>query len=176
MYINLYPYHHFQRGPMDPAGGPESKKPRWSPNSLTTNLKGNGNGHGVDPFANYGYGSGAAVNQASFPSGPVSASPFSNNQLYSIPSLRLNTGQLGNNLNSQMSPNPNSAPPAFTQSTQQQQQSPQLNGSSLNGSTYAGFGSYGMNSMLNMNMNLQNMSMLNGFPYSPQLSSFPQVS
>ena len=163
---------------MDLSGAPETKKARWSPN-----LNGASNANGQrDPFANYGYGSGAAVNQApSFQSGPVSASPFSTGQLYSQPSLRLNTNQLGGGMGGQLSPNPSSAPPAFAQgATGQQQQSPNLNGNGVNGNAYAaaaaaaGFGGYGMNGMLNMN--LQGMNMLNGFPYSPQVGSFPQVS
>ena len=136
---------------MEMSGGPESKKARWSPN-LSTGTR--------DLFANYGYGNQAAVNQAaaaSVASGFGGAS-HAHAQLYSTPTLTVNTAA-ASGMASQMSPSSATAG-GFPHQQQQQQQV-----------------GYGMNGMLGMSMSMPSMGMLSvgGFPYSPQIGSFPQT-
>jgi RNA recognition motif-containing protein len=129
---------------MDPVGGPDAKKARWSPTfqqNSSSNVPSN-----RDAFANYGYGPQASIAQ----SGYASSSP-----LYSTPSLSINTQTNGSPMNPQMSPNTATFP-------QQQQPSP-------NGSTPYGFGSYNM-----LGMGMPGMNMMGGFPYNNQMGGFPQ--
>lgn len=152
------------------SGGPETKKARWSPNSFTNSPATAGT---RDLFANYGYGSQAAINQhqlqqsqqqqqSGYGSSSLGLGTNGNGQLYSTPSLTVNTaaGMNGSGMASQMSPSSATSP------------FPSQNG---------GFGNYGMsgmngmNGMLGMGMGI-GMGMLGGgFPYSPQMGSFQQV-
>lgn len=144
------------------ASGPETKKARWSPNSFTNSPVASGT---RDLFANYGYGNQAAINQT-----PSSQSSFGlngssaanglslgNGQLYSTPSLTVNTATNGNGISSQISPSSATSP--FP--TMQNQQN--------------GFSGYNMNGMLGMGMAGMSMLGVGGFPYSPQVGSFQQV-
>lgn len=153
---------------MELTGGPETKKARWSPNSFTNSP--NVNGASRDLFANYGYGNQAAINQPAngFANGlgmnGANGLGLGANQLYSTPSLSVNTATNGmGSMGSQISPSSATSP--FT--TMQQHQNGQVQNGGYGG---AAFGSYGMNGMLGMGM-----GMLSGFPYSPQLGSFQQV-
>lgn len=143
------------------AGGPETKKARWSPNSFTNSPVTTGT---RDLFANYGYGSQAAINQTPQQQPGYGAVGLGNGngQLYSTPSLTVNTatGLNGSGLASQMSPSSATSPFSGMQSQNN------------------GFGAYGMNGMNGMNGMLgmgMGMSMLGGFPYSPQMGTFQQV-
>lgn len=158
---------------MDSLGGPETKKARWSPNSFT-NSPGT-NGATRDLFANYGYGSHAAINQQQngFSNGlgmnGASGLGLGTNQLYSTPSLSVNTAANGLGMGSQISPSSATSPYSAMQQQQQNGQ-PGQNGTGYN------FGNYGMNGMNGMlGMGMSGMGMLGGFPYSPQLGSFQQV-
>lgn len=139
---------------MDPVGGPDAKKARWSPtfpqqNAQTSNVAASNR----DAFANYGYGPQASISQSGYASSPLTSSP-----LYSTPSLSINTQTNGSPMNPQMSPNTANFP-------QQQQPSP-------NGSTPYGFGSYNM-----LGMGMPGMNMMGGFPgYNGQMGGFAQVS
>ncbi|KAF5338315.1 hypothetical protein D9757_006838 [Collybiopsis confluens] len=131
---------------MDPVGGPDAKKARWSP----TFPQQNSSSSNRDAFANYGYGPQASISQSGYASSPIANSP-----LYSTPSLSINTQTNGSQMNPQMSPNTATFP-------QQQQPSP-------NGSTPYGFGSYNM-----VGMGMPGMNMMGGFPYNGQMGAFPQ--
>ncbi|THH03072.1 hypothetical protein EW145_g6555 [Phellinidium pouzarii] len=174
--------------PMELSGGPESKKARWSPNSFTNSPVTNGASR--DLFANYGYGNQAAINQHSHSSSPgfsglngTSGLGLGGSQLYSTPSLTVNTATNGAGMPSQISP---TSPFPTIQQQQQHQQQQQNQQNSQNGSAaYGGFGGYGMNGMLGMGgmnglggMGMGGMGMLGvgGFPYTPQLGSFQQQS
>ncbi|KAL5512583.1 hypothetical protein ACEPAG_3236 [Sanghuangporus baumii] len=149
--------------PLEMSGGPETKKARWSPNSFTNSPATTGT---RDLFANYGYGSQAAINQQQTPqqtgygAGSLGLGN-GNGQLYSTPSLTVNTAASlnGSGLASQMSPSSATSPFPGMQS--------QNNGFT----TYGMNGMNGMNGMLGMGMG---MNMLSGFPYSPQMGSFQQ--
>jgi hypothetical protein len=153
---------------MDPAGGPDAKKPRWSPaaafpgpnaaNSASTPTR--------DAFANYGYGPQASISQNGFngsPSGGFNGSP-----LYSTPTLGINTNVNGNGLASQLSPS--AAAAAFAQQQQQQQQQAQAQ-ANANGNAYGAFGAYSM-----LGMGIPGMNMLGGFPYGNQMANFAHVN
>ncbi|KAJ3772616.1 hypothetical protein FB446DRAFT_41278 [Lentinula raphanica] len=134
---------------MEPVGGPDAKKARWSPTFPQQNASSNPNNN-RDAFANYGYGPQASISQSGYASSPITASP-----LYSTPSLTINTQANGSPMNPQMSPNTANFP-------QQQQPSP-------NGSSPYGFGSYNM-----LGMGMPGMNMMGGFPYNGQMGGFPQ--
>ena len=163
---------------MELSGGPETKKARWSPNSFSSpSVATNGASNARDLFANYGYGNQAAVNQAAaFGTNPANGMASNlgltsqQQQLYSTPSLTVNTATNGVGMAGQMSPSSATSP--FPPAMQQQQQ--QLNGA--NGSYgAAGFGGYNMNGMLGMGLPGMGMLGVGGFPYSPQIGSFQQV-
>ncbi|KAL4249239.1 RRM domain-containing protein [Abortiporus biennis] len=147
---------------MDSVGGPDAKKARWSPTSFVgangTNGLSNAGASVRDAFANYGYGPQASISQNGFNTSP-SSSFASANQLYSTPSLSINTQTSANGMPSQMSPN--TAGP-FTPQTQQTP-------ASANGNGYGGFGAYNM-----LGMGLPGMSVLNGFAYANQMGNFGQ--
>jgi hypothetical protein len=166
---------------MDPVGGPDAKKARWSPTSSFPGQNSN-NGNTSSPrdaFANYGYGPQASIAQSAFNNSP-SAGAFAGSPLYSTPSLSINTQTNGNGITSQLSPN---TAAAFVQQQQQhqhqqqqqqqhqqQQQQQQQQQPSPNGNGYGGFGAYGV-----LGMGIPGMNMLNGFPYSGQMGNFGQV-
>ncbi|KAJ3881895.1 hypothetical protein F5051DRAFT_75580 [Lentinula edodes] len=133
---------------MEPVGGPDAKKARWSPTFPQQNSSSNANSN-RDAYANYGYGPQASISQSGYASSPIAPSP-----LYSTPSLSINT-QAGGSMNPQMSPNTANFP-------QQQQPSP-------NGSSPYGFGSYNM-----LGMGMPGMNMMGGFAYNGQMGGFPQ--
>lgn len=148
--------------PLEMTGGPETKKARWSPNSFSNSPVVNST---RDLFANYGYGNHAAINQpqqqqnqqnAGYGTGSLGLGN-SNGQLYSTPSLTVNTatGVNGSGMTSQISPSSATSPFPNMQSQNN------------------GFGNYGMNGMLGMGMGM-GMLGVNGFPYSPQMGSFQQ--
>ncbi|TDL16903.1 hypothetical protein BD410DRAFT_886375 [Rickenella mellea] len=217
------PYYAFdidmsKRGPMELAGGPESKKARWSPNSFSSSpVTSNGGGpppRPADPFANYGYGNQAAAQFAAANSPNLQSANFGvnmgGNQLYSTPNLSINTAGGASGMASQMSPTAANAAVMAQQMQmhqqqqqqaaahqqhqqqqhqqqqhqQQQQQQHQQHQQQMNGAAAAanaayGFGGYGMNgmnTMLGMGMPAMNMLGVGGFPYSPQLGSFPQAA
>lgn len=157
---------HAQR-PMDTVGGPDAKKARWSPTSFAAATATNGTGSAPtrDAFANYGYGPQANLSPSG---GFANSSPNgANHQLYSTPSLTLNTTNLGNangGMPSQLSPN--TAGPYTPQ-----QQAPQQ---SANGNGNMPFGAYGAYGMLGMGI----PGMLNGFQYNAAAAAanFGQVS
>jgi hypothetical protein len=178
---------------MDPVGGPDTKKARWSPTSFVASAAAAGANGAQNPngsssrdvFANYGYGPQAAISQAQFGNSPTSASVGGfggNNPLYSTPSLSISTAATNGNgmaMHSQLSP---SNVTAFQQQQhhhhqqqqqqQQQQQHQQQQQATANGNAYGGFGGY---NMLGMGMPGMNMNMLGGFPYANQMGSFGQV-
>lgn len=167
---------------MELSGGPETKKARWSPNSFSApSVATNGNSNGRDLFANYGYGNQAAVNQAAAYGGAPGGGLGNNlglgaqqQQLYSTPSLTVNTATNGIGMAGQMSPSSATSP--FPPSMQQQQHHQQMNGAGGNAAAaYAGFGGYNMNGMLGMGLPSMGMLGVGGFPYSPQIGSFQQV-
>jgi RNA recognition motif-containing protein len=152
---------------MDPAGGPDTKKARWSPN---TSLAGSNAANSAstptrDAFANYGYGPQASISQNGFNGSPSSAGGFNGSPLYSTPTLGINTNINGNGLPSQLSPN---AAAAFAQQQQQQQQQAQAQ-ANANGNAYGAFGAYNM-----LGMGIPGMTMLSAFPYSNQMANFTQ--
>jgi len=150
---------------MEPVGGPDAKKARWSPTSSFPGPNSAGSATTSSPrdaFANYGYGPQASIAQSGFNNSPTSAGGFAGNPLYSTPSLSINTQTNGNGMSSQMSPN---TAAAFAQQQQQQQQQQ----ASPNGSAYGGFGAYNM-----LGMGIPGMNMLGGFPYNGQMPNFSQ--
>lgn len=151
---------------MEPVGGPDAKKARWSPNSGFSNQNaGNPANNSRDAFANYGYGPQASINQP-FNANGANGGAFAGSPLYSTPSLSINTQANGANMGAQLSPNTAAAAFAVQQQQQQQTQQP-----SPNGNGYAGFGGYNM-----LGMGLPNMNMLGSFPYNAQMANFNQVS
>ncbi len=127
---------------MEPVGGPDAKKARWSPTFNGQNSSGNSNSR--DAFANYGYGPQANLAQsAAFNSSPTSNAGFGGSPLYTTPSLSVNTQTNGNGMPSQLSPNNAAAAIALQQSqpqqhgAQQQQQQSNQQGSP-NGHAYEG--------------------------------------
>ncbi len=155
---------------MDPSGGPDAKKARWSPTSYPGQTSANsGANSSRDAFANYGYGPQASIAQSAFANSP-SPNAFTNSPLYSTPSLSINTQTNGAPMSSQLSPN--TAAAAFAVQQQQQQQQAQAHGQqgSPNGNGYGGFSSYNM-----LGMGIPGMNMLNAFPYNAQMANFAQV-
>jgi RNA recognition motif-containing protein len=147
---------------MDPVGGPDAKKARWSPTSFQgSNGANSSNPPPRDAFANYGYGPQASISQPNFNNSPTSAAGFAGSPLYSTPSLSISTNGNGNGMPSQISPN---TATAFAQQQQQQQQA------NANGGAY-GFGGYNM-----LGMGIPGMNMLGGFPYNGQMAGFGQYS
>lgn len=166
---------------MDPVGGPEAKKARWSPTSSFPSQNGGNNANSSsnnpprDAFANYGYGPQASIAQSGFNnSSSNGAGGFAGSPLYSTPSLSINTQSNGGGMASQISPNA-AAAAVFAQQQQQQQQQvqqqqqAQAQQQSQNG--YAGFGGYNM-----LGMGMPGMNMLGGFPYNNQMANFAQVT
>ena len=157
---------------MEPVGGPDAKKARWSPSSA---FAGQNNGHAVsnnnnrDAFANYGYGPQAAIAQPAFNGAQANGGGFAGSPLYSTPSLTVNTQTNGNMMNSQLSPNNAAAAFAVQQQQQAQQQQQQPQGSP-NGN-YNAFNAYNM-----LGMGMPGMGMLGGFPYGGQMGNFGQAS
>jgi hypothetical protein len=154
---------------MDPSGGPDAKKARWSPTSYPGQTSANsvGANSSRDAFANYGYGPQASIAQSAFANSP-STTAFTSSPLYSTPSLSINTQSNGAPMSSQLSPN--TAAAAFAVQQQQQQQQAQAQQGSPNGNGYGGFGSYNM-----LGMGIPGMNMLNTFPYNAQMANFAQV-
>lgn len=174
---------------MDSVGGPDAKKARWSPTSLngtTGALSAHSSGSANtttstaaaaastrDAFANYGYGPQASINQpAAFQ--PSSSPAFTPTQLYSTPSLSINTA-VGMNGQVQMSPHPMTSA-GFAQQQQQQhhhhqqqlhQQHQQHQQQGMQGQV-GQFG-YGM-----LGMGLPS-GMLGGFGYTSPSGAFAQV-
>lgn len=143
---------------MEPVGGPDTKKPRWSPTSSypgQNNASSPGTNSPRDAFANYGYGPQASISQSGFNTSP-SQPGFAGSPLYSTPSLTINTQSNGGGMGAQLSPN---TAAAFAQQ-QQSQASP-------NGNGYGPFAGYNM-------MGMGMPAMLNGFPYGAQLANFSQ--
>ena len=154
---------------MDPSGGPDAKKARWSPTSYPVQTSANSVGaNSRDAFANYGYGPQASIAQSAFANSPPT-NAFTSSPLYSTPSLSINTQTNGAPMSSQLSPN---AAAAFAVQQQQQQQQQQAHGQqgSPNGNGYGGFNSYNM-----LGMGIPGMNMLNAFPYNAQMANFAQV-
>ncbi|TEB37621.1 hypothetical protein FA13DRAFT_1882227 [Coprinellus micaceus] len=152
---------------MEPVGGPDAKKARWSPNSTFSNQNpANAAATTRDAFANYGYGPQASINQPFNTSG-AAAGAFGGSPLYSTPSLSINTQANGAAMGAQLSPN--TAAAAFA--VQQQQQQQQAQQPSPNGNGYAGFGGYNM-----LGMGLPAMNMLGSFPYNAQMANFNQAA
>ncbi len=143
---------------MEPVGGPDAKKARWSP-TFSQNAAGSPTGSSPhDAFANYGYGPQAGMAQPGFNTSP-SATPFGPNQLYSTPQLSINTQTNGSGMSAQLSPN------SAAGFAQQQQQQPSPGGQS----PYGNFGAYNM-----LGLGIPGMNML-GFPYNGQMPNFSQV-
>ncbi|KAF8161389.1 hypothetical protein B0H34DRAFT_652437 [Crassisporium funariophilum] len=154
---------------METVGGPDAKKARWSPTSA---FAGQNNGSAVqnnnrdNAFANYGYGPQANIAQSAFNNAQANGGAFAGSQLYSTPSLSVNTQQSnGNIMNAQMSPN--TAAAAFA--VQQQQQQQQQQQGSPNGNYNAFNHAYNM-----LGMGMPGMGMLAGFPYNGQMGNFGQ--
>jgi hypothetical protein len=148
---------------MDPVGGPDAKKARWSPTFAGQNGSSSGT-NTRDAFANYGYGPQANIAQ-SFSSSPTSTA-FGGSPLYTTPSLSVNTQTNGAHLS------PNNAAAAFAaQQGQQQQQSNGQQQGSPSGNVYPGFQA-GYN-MLAMGLPV---NMLGNFPYNGQMANFAQVT
>jgi len=146
---------------MDPAGGPDAKKARWSPNAFPGSNGVNTTGTPTrDAFANYGYGPQANISQNGFNGSPPSSGGFAGSPLYSTPSLGPNATLNGNGMPTQISPN---TAAAFAQQQQQQAQA------NANGNAYGGFGAYNM-----LGMGIPGMNMLSGFPYNGQMANFAQ--
>ncbi|KAJ7194858.1 RNA-binding protein Nrd1 [Mycena pura] len=122
---------------MDPAGGPDSKKARWSPTTAQGTAAAPA-GSPRDVYANYGYG---GQTQASFQQQP-SPQGYNGSPLYSTPPpLSINTQTNGG----QMSPETMAALQQQQQQHQQQQQ--QQAQSPVVGSPYTQFSPYNMLSM-----------------------------
>ncbi|KIL60117.1 hypothetical protein M378DRAFT_84225 [Amanita muscaria Koide BX008] len=156
---------------MDPSGGPDAKKARWSPTSYPVQ-SGTASGSVAsarDAFANYGYGPQASIAQSGFTGSPSAG--FSSSPLYSTPSLSVTTQTNGSPMSAQLSPN--TAAAVFQQQQQQQQhqqqQQSQVQQGSPNGNGYGGFGSYNM-----LGMGIPGMGMMNAFPYNAQMANFTQ--
>ena len=124
---------------MEGGQGPDAKKARWSPTSPSQARAG-------DPFANYGYGPQASIQQQQ--------SANQGSPLYATPSLSINTNAAASSAGMGAMATPNSA--TFQQNQAAGQTSP------VNGSGY-GFG---------YNMLMPGMNMLNGFPYNGQMQNF----
>jgi hypothetical protein len=126
---------------MDGGSGPDAKKARWSPTSPSQT------GRPVDPFANYGYGPNASIQQqqAGQAYGSSPSSP-----LYATPNLSINTNAAASSPVVGAMPSPNSA--AFQQPGQ---------ASPINGNGQYGFG-----------YNMIMPGMLNGFAYNGQMQGF----
>ncbi|KAG5643193.1 hypothetical protein DXG03_001352 [Asterophora parasitica] len=158
---------------IDPVGGPDAKKARWSPSSFAgQNAAQNGVASSPrDVFANYGYGPQASHTQNAFSNSPSAAFPSS--PLYSSPSLSINTQTSTNGLPSQLSPN--TAAAAFAvqqqqqQNLQQQVQQQQQGQPSQNGNGYGQFAGYNV-----LGMGIPGVNVLNGFPYNQQMGQFGQ--
>lgn len=153
------------------SAGPETtKKARWSPNSFANSPVAS---NARDLFANYGYGNQHHHQQSQqhaqqqhqqhqhqYANGASTLGlGGAQNQLYSTPSLTVNTATNGSGLSAHAQISPSSATSPFAQGMQN------------------GFGSYGMNGVLGMGMGMAGMGgmgMLGGFPYSPQMGSFQQ--
>jgi RNA recognition motif-containing protein len=170
---------------MEPVGGPDAKKARWSPTSAFSGQNGNsaaGNNN-RDAFANYGYGpqaaiaaagqnafnnqQAAAVAAASMANG---AGGFGGSPLYSTPSLTVNTQSNGGVMGSQLSPN--AAAAVFAAQQQQQQQQQGQGQAQPQGSPNGGYNAFNAYSMLGMGM--PGMGMLGAFPYNGQMGNFGQ--
>ncbi|KAJ7165518.1 hypothetical protein C8R43DRAFT_878284 [Mycena crocata] len=85
---------------MDASGGPDNKKARWSPTNASAGGAGAAGGNAVtagprDPYANYGYGPGAALNQPSAQQQAQAQAQQQAQQLYATPQLSINTGAVG---------------------------------------------------------------------------------
>ncbi|KAJ6593065.1 hypothetical protein B0H19DRAFT_1245876 [Mycena capillaripes] len=146
---------------MDAAGGPDSKKARWSPTSAAAQAQAQAQqqaqqqgGSPRDPYANYGYGYGAGPAQVG--SGP---------QIYATPQLSINTQTTAHHPHGQLSPNTLASFQAQQQAQQQQAQAQaqaqaQQAQSPVQGpgSPYAQFNPY-------------NMLAMGSFPY-PQQQNF----
>ncbi|TFK92012.1 hypothetical protein K466DRAFT_481521 [Polyporus arcularius HHB13444] len=155
---------------MEPVGGPDAKKARWSPTSFGP---GNGNGNGNasasglnrgDAFANYGYGPQAGLAQQNGFNNNSPSAGFNGNALYSTPTLSLNTAVAANGMSQQMSPN--TAGPYTPQSQQPQSANPN------SANPYNGFNGYNM-----LGMGLPAMGVLGGFAYNGQMAAnFAQQS
>ncbi|RXW25005.1 hypothetical protein EST38_g855 [Candolleomyces aberdarensis] len=168
-FASHYPSYQFDldmmKRSMEPVGGPDAKKARWSPNSTFSNQSnGNAAANARDAFANYGYGPQASINQP-FNANGTSGGAFAGSPLYSTPSLTINTQNNGA-MGSQLSPNTAAAAFAVQQQQQQPGQQP-----SPNGNGYAGFGGYNM-----LGMGLPGMNMLGSFPYNGQMANFNQAA
>ena len=161
---------------MDQAGGPEStKKARWSNDgnaaAALSGAAASAAARNNASFENYGYGNNSFNHQNIL----AQQAQAQAQQLYATP-LSANGASNGQGAGGpQISPN---TAAAFAQQQQQQQQQVQ-NGnppqspfvtSVNNAYGMANFG-YGMGGM----MGVPSMSMLGGFPYSPQIGSFQQV-
>ena len=156
----------------------------------------------VDLFANYGYGNQAAINQPFGGAGSLAQHQHQQQQaqqqqqqqqhhlnqgMYGAPTLTVNTAN-ANGMTHQMSPStPGATSPFPSHAAMPMQQSQSQQGQQVNGGGFGnGFGGYAMmnmgmasaNGMGGMGMGGMNgmngMGML-GFPYSPQMGSFPQV-
>ncbi|KAJ2918524.1 hypothetical protein MD484_g1869, partial [Candolleomyces efflorescens] len=163
-FASHYPSYQFDldmmKRSMEPVGGPDAKKARWSPNSTFSNqANGNAAANARDAFANYGYGPQASINQP-FNANGTSGGAFAGSPLYSTPALTINTQNNGA-MGSQLSPNTAAAAFAVQQQQQQSTQQP-----SPNGNGYAGFGGYNM-----LGMGLPGMNMLGSFPYNGQMAA-----
>ena len=177
---------------MDPVGGPDAKKARWSPSSSFAAQNNGGPANNTrDAFANYGYGPQASISQSAFNGSPLNGTGFAGNPLYSTPSLSINTQANGVAMNPQLSPNTAAAAFAVQQQQHQQQQQQQLQQhqqqqqqnqqqqqqqqqqAGQNGNGYGGFGGY---NMLGMGLPGMNMNMLGSFPYNGQMANFGQVT
>jgi hypothetical protein len=147
---------------MDQVAGPESvKKPRWSneTSAAAAALSGaaaSAAARNNASFENYGYGS-SAFNQQNI------LAQQQAQQLYATP-MNVSNGQN----TAQMSPNTAAAFVQQQSSTGNAPPSPFV----TNGNGTA----YGMNSFGYGMGNMMSMGMLGGFPYSPQIGSFQQVS
>ncbi|TFK22562.1 hypothetical protein FA15DRAFT_748228 [Coprinopsis marcescibilis] len=157
---------------MDPVGGPDAKKARWSPSSGFSNQNGNNatSANTRDAFANYGYGPQASINQP-FNGATANGGAFAGSPLYSTPSLSINTQANGAAIGSQLSPNTAAAAAFAVQQQQQQQaqQQQQQQAGANGGAGYVGFGGYNM-----LGMGLPGMNMLGSFPYNGQMPNFNQ--
>jgi RNA recognition motif-containing protein len=170
-FANQYPSYGFDidmmKRSMDPSGGPEAKKARWSPTAPYSNTNGMNTASTPtrDAFANYGYGPQASISQNGFSNSPPTSNGFASSPLYSTPSLSLNSSVNGNGISAQLSPN---TAVAFAQQQQQQQQQQQAHANG-NGNGYGAFGAYNM-----LGMGIPGMNMLGGFPYNGQVANFAQ--
>ncbi|KAK0459379.1 uncharacterized protein EV420DRAFT_1539923 [Desarmillaria tabescens] len=148
---------------MEPVGGPDAKKARWSP-TFSQNTAGSPTGSSPhDAFANYGYGPQAGMAQPGFNTSP-SATPFGPNQLYSTPPLSINTQTNGSGMGAQLSPN------SAAGFAQQQQQQPSPGGASPYGMNMLGFPYNGQMANFSQGFGQQRLPSLNiqaAHGYSP---------